>query len=263
MNLKRIPLVLLALHLLCARQALAQVVEEQPFLLGPVMINFSERIERQSNALLSDGTYGESTHLMSTVVVSRVIGNHVTGMFTFTHKYGLDDEKTQANIGAVAVTRSMGKNLKATLSYVNVDNPKAVIAGLERPASQNDWLALVAEITVFSSRSMTLKTGGTYTTSTGFDSGQMLAGRVSWRSNLGPRTDLDLSFQALYGLHDDPARGEYDELYANQYQAALGYKVNAFTKLQLAYLFLDNKYPGNPGDNDILRLNAYRMLKTR
>jgi hypothetical protein len=262
--MRSIHLVLLATMLLCVKPAFAAEGEDaQSFTLGPVMMSFMERVESHSNAPQADGTYGNNTYILSTFIVSREIGEDVTGIFTYTNKYGTDENTSLTDIGTLMINRKISDRWNASLSYTNVTNPKATIAGLERPMSTSDWFALSSDYVLFASSKRSWKTGLSFTTGTGFNAGQMLTGRIALRTKMNAKMDCELAYQIIYGLHDDPARQEYNDLYAHHYQFTFGYKLDKDTKLQLAYLYLANRYPGNPGNDGTMRVTAYRMFKTR
>jgi hypothetical protein len=238
---------------------------------GPVSAGFMERFESHSKAPNADfisgrsAVYGSDLYLYSILYLARKLDTGITGIVTYIHKYALNDNDTLTHIGNVTIQQDVTRHWKNTYAYSYVSNPQRAVTGRIIGRTASNWFNIGSE---FNSNpkgktKKTRKAGLTYNSATDFANSQTLTSKLSYRSRLTKRTDWELTYQLIYGLKSDAARGLNREVYANQYFLNLDRKLTKNNKLQLTYLYVNNQYNGELGDDSVVRLSWVHTMKSK
>ncbi len=234
---------------------------------GPVVLTYMERVEYHSdtttiNETTGQSEIGEETYLYTLISAYRKLDKDVFGNLYYIHKYSLDDTDTASNIGGVSITHKMTGKWKMNYSYSYTSNPERGSVTYTTERFDNDRLSFSLTHSVNPgkqhNRHYRLKT--TYSTNTDFTENRTLSEKVSVDGKFWNRWKYDLSYQFVWGLTDDPAKGIYRSQFANQWSADFSYKINKKQRLVLGYMYLDKQYHGATDDDNLLRLSYFRSF---
>ena len=88
-----------------------------------------------------------------------------------------------------------------------------------------------------------------FSTVTDFGEQQTLSVKPAVKLPISKNTQADAAYNFTYGLSEN-------EQYANQWSANLHHRLSRTTKLSLGYLYIDNVYENNQGDDSMFRLSV-------
>lgn len=253
---------------------------------GPVIAGFMERAEYHSKtATVESPVWTDDLYLYSILFLSRKLDTNFTGMVTYINKWGINEGAEITHIGNVSVIQDLTTHWKGTYAYSYVQNVDRTfeynacptdIAGNARnnpkdcPRTQSNWFNLSLDFNnnPKAKHDSTWKAGLAYNTATNLSVGRSLTGKLAWNHRFNKKWDYELAYNLIYGLNQyvdptDPTKNIGKDVSANQYFATLNYKMSKKNKLSLGYLFVNNQYQGNQGDDSVVRLTFVRTFKTK
>jgi hypothetical protein len=265
----------IAIHIILAAICVAGSACAKP---GPTVSGFSQRVEYHSKTENSNSAnFGNELYMYNMLFMARQIDEGMIGTLSYIHQYAMRDEQTIADIANVSLSQRLTPNWKTAYSYTFVDlNSRAANAQVKAtcsadssgtsfycPESKSDWIGLSVEYNTNPGYidKHTIKASLSYNTTTDFSESKSLVPKLLYQTRINNRYDWEVAYQMIYNLK---ATATVDrEITANQYFLTFGIKPGVLDKVQLQYVFSDNTYNGNPGNDNIFRVNYNHMFKRK
>ncbi len=253
------------------------------------VISLTERMESHSKTTNMNSRFqGNDIYLNSILSFSRKLDEGVTGSLSYVNKSGIKDSGDLSDAGMALISHQMTPHWKGNYSYTFIANasktlPFAASASciptdptnfdFSCGASDSDYLGIGYEFNSNPKNKFkhTYKYGLTFNTASDLSSSRSVSPKFTFKSKVTKKIGYELAYQMNYGLNEtiNPANTSQTigkDVSTNRYSVMFDYKFNKKDKLQLGYIFVNNQYYENQGDDNVARLtytHIFRMPESK
>ncbi len=248
------------------------------------IVSLTERVESHSKTTNMNSRFqGNEIFLYSILSISRKLDTAVTGSLSYVNKSGIKDSGDLSDTGMALLSHQMTSHWKGNYSYSFIANasktlPFAVSASciptdptnldFSCGASDSDFISIGYEFNSNPKNKFkhTYKYGLTYNTGSDFSSSRSVSPKFAFRSKVSKKLGYELAYQMNFGLNEsinpsNPSQTIGNDILTNRYSLMFDYKLKRKDRLQIGYIFVNNRYFGNQGDDNVARLTYTHIFR--